>query len=283
MRGILVAVTCAVVVGGCYGSSGINDHGDTSTETTTGECGNGIVEAGEECDDGNEDDCDGCSNVCTLEIAMSIEGSMPAATVPDESSLCLNCPYTIEAWFRIDREGGVAPIFNQSLDHEFYVAADGYSIVTPVGGGGTSWHERLEAGTWHHAAAICFFDVEDGHWLVTAFVDGGHMGFASGWVGFPPTWTCDEPLRLGYVLDSWPGYNRAATIDDVRISSTVLYEYDYYADDFTPERELEVRPDTIAMWDFDHVVDGVILDISGHGHDAILDAGRLVADDCHLP
>ncbi len=32
----------------------------------TAVCGNGIVEAGEECDDGNTDDCDGCSNACTL-------------------------------------------------------------------------------------------------------------------------------------------------------------------------------------------------------------------------
>jgi cysteine-rich repeat protein len=29
-------------------------------------CGNGIVEAGEECDDGNANDCDACSNRCTL-------------------------------------------------------------------------------------------------------------------------------------------------------------------------------------------------------------------------
>ena len=29
-------------------------------------CGNGIVEAGEECDDGNTNNCDGCSNACTL-------------------------------------------------------------------------------------------------------------------------------------------------------------------------------------------------------------------------
>jgi cysteine-rich repeat protein len=32
----------------------------------TAVCGNGIVEAGEECDDGNTNDCDGCSNDCRL-------------------------------------------------------------------------------------------------------------------------------------------------------------------------------------------------------------------------
>ena len=29
-------------------------------------CGNSIVELGEECDDGNEVDDDGCTNACTL-------------------------------------------------------------------------------------------------------------------------------------------------------------------------------------------------------------------------
>jgi cysteine-rich repeat protein len=32
----------------------------------TAVCGNGIVEPGEECDDGNTNNCDGCSNQCTL-------------------------------------------------------------------------------------------------------------------------------------------------------------------------------------------------------------------------
>jgi len=33
---------------------------------TTGVCGNGVVEPGEECDDGNTDPTDGCTNACTI-------------------------------------------------------------------------------------------------------------------------------------------------------------------------------------------------------------------------
>jgi len=33
---------------------------------STAVCGNGVIEPGEECDDGNSDNCDGCSNDCTL-------------------------------------------------------------------------------------------------------------------------------------------------------------------------------------------------------------------------
>jgi cysteine-rich repeat protein len=33
-------------------------------------CGNGVLEAGEECDDGNTDSGDGCSATCQLEPAV---------------------------------------------------------------------------------------------------------------------------------------------------------------------------------------------------------------------
>ena len=89
MRGILVAVACAVAVGGCYDSTGIEGHSDASTETTTRECGNGIVESGEECDDGNRDECDGCKSSCEWERALHVDGGDLGASVAEESIPCL--------------------------------------------------------------------------------------------------------------------------------------------------------------------------------------------------
>ncbi len=45
--------------GGCSGSDEVDPNGQ-------GTCGNGIPEAGEQCDDGNTNDSDGCSNACQL-------------------------------------------------------------------------------------------------------------------------------------------------------------------------------------------------------------------------
>ncbi|MFV8752128.1 hypothetical protein ACNOYE_16395 [Nannocystaceae bacterium ST9] len=42
------------------------DDATTTTETGGGVCGNGMLEDGEECDDGNTDEGDGCSATCTI-------------------------------------------------------------------------------------------------------------------------------------------------------------------------------------------------------------------------
>ncbi len=61
---ILLGFVAAVVVAGC---SSNNDHG-------TGACGDGVVDSGEQCDDGNTVSGDGCSSVCKIETAGSICG-----------------------------------------------------------------------------------------------------------------------------------------------------------------------------------------------------------------
>ena len=90
-----------------------------------------------------------------------------------------------------------------------------------------------------------------------------------------PEWACVEPMLIGIVHGSESG-----TIDDRRISNQVLYSI---SDPYELERYLSVRTDTVALWDFNNVTDGVIPDVSGNGHDAVLVDGTLVPDDCHLP
>lgn len=50
----------------CDDGNSINGDGCDSNCTLTG-CGNGIVSAGEQCDDGNQNSCDGCSSACQIE------------------------------------------------------------------------------------------------------------------------------------------------------------------------------------------------------------------------
>src|SRR5207247_9870849 len=59
----------------------------------TAVCGNGSVEAGEECDDGNTDNCDGCSNGCTLVTGCG-DGIVCGTEPCDEDNTvsCDGCP-----------------------------------------------------------------------------------------------------------------------------------------------------------------------------------------------
>lgn len=53
----------------CDDGNEVDGDGCDSNCTVTG-CGNGIMTEGEECDDGNNDDGDGCSADCTIEVAI---------------------------------------------------------------------------------------------------------------------------------------------------------------------------------------------------------------------
>src|SRR5690606_32008498 len=68
--------TTTTVGGGEGGSGGTGGVGGMSTTTVGGggsgpECGNDILEEGEECDDGNVIDADGCEADCTLPKCMN--------------------------------------------------------------------------------------------------------------------------------------------------------------------------------------------------------------------
>src|SRR6478736_7897287 len=57
---------CAVLLAGCGGQVG-DSTGATGQADTDPTCGNGIREPGEQCDDGNTTNLDGCDATCRFE------------------------------------------------------------------------------------------------------------------------------------------------------------------------------------------------------------------------
>ncbi|MFH2007752.1 MAG: DUF4215 domain-containing protein [bacterium] len=62
------------LISGCGPSSsspgedgGTGNDNQLNNNTVSLTCGNGVIEAGEQCDDGNVEDCDGCSPTCQIE------------------------------------------------------------------------------------------------------------------------------------------------------------------------------------------------------------------------
>ncbi len=77
-------------------------------------CGNGVVNQGETCDDGNLDDDDGCSADCQLEGCIDDTPGYPGVALCDDGSLCTN---------------DVCNLDTESCDNEF-LCDDGIDCTT---------------------------------------------------------------------------------------------------------------------------------------------------------
>jgi cysteine-rich repeat protein len=78
---------------------GNNDNGDGCSADCTLEpvCGDGVLDPGEQCDDGNNDDGDGCSADCTLEVGG--DGCTPGYWKQSQHFDSWTAPYTPDTMF----------------------------------------------------------------------------------------------------------------------------------------------------------------------------------------
>ena len=275
---------------GCYESGGLGADPDATEDpfwfevVAESECGNGVVEGRERCDDGDDDDCNGCTSGCEPRNALHVEHGDSGARIPRDAAPCFQCPFTVEAWIKIDEPETMLPIIEQPGSIGLAVGLDRYHYYGAVAGSvmGSILPEPLEPGDWHHVAWICYR--EDWAWMMTVFVNG--LSYGGGGSSGPRSWDCDVSFLIGNQMDYDLGEYSGA-IDDLRITDDHLYipedtEHMYGTVLFTPERYLYPDAGTVAFWDFDDV-DEVIRDRTGNGHDARIIDGRLVPDECHLP
>ena len=91
----------------------VNDSGATTSCAAV--CGNGVVESGEACDDGNQRDGDGCSSACAVEPGFSCASQAQAATVacrqPGHTGQCLEVPVTYRDFKSEHEPGGHADFY----------------------------------------------------------------------------------------------------------------------------------------------------------------------------
>ena len=262
MRGMLAFL--AVMLAGCIW---LDDGSD--------DCGNGVLDKDEECDDGNRDDCDGCGAGCTLEQALVFDEGTHGASVTAENVPCLSCPFTIEAWFKFDGPSVLTGLYEIPEFITCEVGTERHDVQSLYGGTYGEWpHGSLAPGTWHHFAVSCWYEGDE--WFQSYFLDGQENFGGTSSVG-EHTWPCDSGMSIGIVSPS----GVSAAIDDLRISSESLYTW--HDAPFSPRRRLQVRQDTIALWNFNTETGGVIPDASGNGRDAVLVDGHLAPDECHRP
>jgi len=73
------------------------------TETQCGLCGNGLLDYGEECDDGNNIDGDGCSSSCEFESVPRL--CPPGTTLCEDGTCSIECRETDEDYSECDYDG----------------------------------------------------------------------------------------------------------------------------------------------------------------------------------
>ena len=207
-------------------------------------CGNGFLEAGEVCDDGNTSGGDTCSATChsSGSYALQFDGVDDSVMFEPSDEFMLDGDFTLEAWYRDDGIAvGSLPIVSEGYIYPYYWLGirDGdliggyFNGMLPI---------ELETpspadGDWHHAALTY-----DGA-LLELWLDGESLDTES--TAIPPSPVLG-PLTVGTNNHEFEEYFFEGAIDEVRISSVPRYTAT-----FTPARRQGADSDTVLLLHFD--------------------------------
>lgn len=257
----------------------------TSTGSEPGVCGDGILDPGEVCDDGNVVEGDGCTAVCTPEPCLAIEYTAPDARISvDPTGWGLGTSdFTLEFWVRhhgdfagnrvigMNEDYGVDTV-QVFLDEDNQVICNTYSGSCPCGpGSGNAYvpSPPIDDGAWHHVACVR---------------SGGEMelffdGVSSGTDIIDVDLQAMSPVSLG----RQGGYptSTAAPIDlgATRFSSTARY-----GADFVPATDWSIDGSTVSQFLTTTAFDGTTLvDESGADNTGIHDQSVAPLDACASP
>lgn len=214
-------------------------------------CGNGFLEPGEACDDGDVVDGDGCSADCatTAPHALAfVHDEDDSAENFETDDLMLAGPYTVEAWFRFDGGGeeDFYPIVFSGWGDPLYVITIYYGTLygshADHDGCWSDWScpqvstEAPLDHAWHHVALV-YNGTNLSLYLDGAAVDSCTAGrpVADG-----------ASFGIGFARLDWDDYTFLGAIDEVRVSSAALY-----SGAFTPARHMSEAPSTLGLFHLD--------------------------------
>ncbi len=137
-------------------------------------CGDGLTEAGEECDDHNTKDGDGCDAGCHVEgscTLLQLNGSTGVVTVTPKSALPFAKNLTVHGWFLLDElygTGTCPTIGGLSACSDLF----SYGVT-----GDSSFGARIQGGKLRVFVGSAYFDLADatqGQWfhLALSYDDG---------------------------------------------------------------------------------------------------------------
>ena len=236
-------------------------------------CGDGQVAAPEECDDGNEQSCDGCLE-CERRRSLLFDGGaghyLAVTDVAGKPLSLAGTNFTVEGWFRMEADDEWVKVFHRAPGNNgwaFGVQWNGVRVARMPGFDhwpdvpimGTGW--RHVAWTWDGAMSRIWLDGKllSAKSYTQAIVDTSAMTIIGAYVS-----------AAGQVSD--PHKGRA---DELRVSDVVRY-----TQDFVPQPRHESDGSTVALWHFDEGTGTAVTDSSSHGHPGVATGMIWEQDNC---
>lgn len=243
-------------------------------------CGDGKVEATEECDDGSGNLlCSGCE-ACTKQHVLDLPAKAYVKSSAAKSALPpLTSDACYEAWGKTDGSVKDALYFasvssNTSINvilrclsgNAVFAVQNGPNSVIDLATGASCGDNQ-----WHHVAGCR--DVDGSSVTLTLYVDGKLVGSKSGSTASiaPPA-----DVYLGGVSYGQDGL--AGSIDEVRVSKSLRY-----TGNFVPQRHFASDANTTLLWHFDEGSGTSVADASGNGYSGTVVGGAFSPDTGYRP
>lgn len=244
-----------------------SEAGGASTgEPPTGLCGNGRLDEGEECDDGNALACDGCEG-CMRRRYLSFDGTSAELSFADSQGTPLQLAgsaRTVEVWVRMGGDPSYRiDLYRRDAKAGWRLGAQGNMVYATVF---AQWDHLVPYTMdtkWHHLAWTW-----DGA-VSRLWVDGK---LASSAAHEGTVWKATTPLRIVAEDIGTP----RGDLDEVRVSTVIRYDKP-----FVPQRRFTTDEATVGLWHFDEKT-APFADASGRSHTGM--AQGIVptsSDDCY--
>ena len=241
-----------------------------ATTCKTKECGDGYVDvgAGEECDDGNKANCDGCESCQTRSSISFAANTKPVATNLGTSAIAgglgIDGDLTVEAWIYPTKVNAVQPIVTYGTPILTPPAYQTYGLQLDTSGHLKFSHvptstgtpdtvvstQVLTANTWTHVAAVVAGQ------QVRLYINGALAKSAQ--LGQK---RLNAPQATLAVAQRYPDdYSTifSGQIDELHIAAAPLY-----GGNFTPSRRVTAVAATRGLWHFDEAAGSSAIDASG--------------------
>ena len=253
-------------------------------------CGNGVVEVGEECDDGNAWPGDGCDSKCkcSLDGALLVQGGTCTLSGcginPPNQMAKVNVPQafagqtsgTVEAWVRLDATSQYGKIFYGS-DFDLQVTYEGdVGFGSNQGKWAATWAKTVvfsqapaALGSWHHFAVV--FNAGK----VLFFIDGQLQGQTTSPSATTVPAIAGGTMTIGGSPNAGDNSNEQlnGAIRAFRVSTTAVYTAN-----FQPPSAFAVDANALQVLAFDELAGTSASDsVAGNGTGTLLNGAGWTA------